>query len=115
VASNTHSNRTNAHYSNRSNAHRAAKRALGGDAIDGVDFRTYQTSDRRWAWHAKAKGGATGAVKAEKKAVQTLVPKKAKLRPLVVQIRHKSPPRMAAQCGFADHRAGTFCQILSTR
>jgi len=36
-------------------------------------------------------------------------------RCLVVQIRHKSPPRMAAQCGFADHRAGTFCQILSTR
>ena len=33
---------------------------------------------------------------------------------LVVPIRHKSPPQMAAPCGFAGHRAGTFCQILST-
>jgi hypothetical protein len=81
VASNTHSNRTNAHYSNRSNAQRAAKRALGGEAVDGVDFRTYQTSDRRWAWHAKVKGGDTGRVKAEeKKADQALTSKSTKPR-----------------------------------
>jgi hypothetical protein len=110
VASKTHSNRTNAHYSNRSNALRAAKRALGGNAVDGVDFRTYQTSDRRWAWHAKVKGCDTGGVKAEERADRALATKSARPRPLGKRAATEAAAREGKMPAPPDFSAATHAR-----
>jgi hypothetical protein len=83
---------------------------LGGDAVDGVDFRTYQTSDRRWAWHAKVKGGDTGGVKAEERADRALATKSARPQPLGKRAATEAAAREGKMPAPPDFSAATHAR-----